>query len=442
MSSLLDSMLDNYAPADTRAVSEQHDPNAINFVAGLSDPGEMIRCGYRPELRRHPGEADAEYAARIHPLVMALPQKERDVIMGAAVKRASLDSTNGKIAVVVAGDPAWHGLGVNVSGLMTWEEACRHSSTNWSVDKVPLHYEHGECFKLATGEFALVRRDTGAFLNRVGSVYQVFQNTEAFQFLDSVVGEHRGRFETAGSLHGGRKLWCQVLLPEQTFEVTPGDAVETRATFFNSHGGEAAWCFLTGTRTVCANTFRTAGTDRKKGISIRHTGDLKAKTAAAQRALGLAVTAAEEFKSAASKMLSTPMQPRPYFEACLDSMLTLTEAEQAVRSGNVLEGMLSISDAERQAAEKSLERKLTARQVNLNDMLDRYEGESNGINGMRGTAWAAFNAVTEHGNHAKRGKQQSDLNERRTRRFESVLDGDRDDLMQVAYQLATGAGAN
>ena len=322
---------------------------------------------------------------------------------------------------------------------MTWEEACRHSSTGWAVDKLPLHYEYGDCFKLASGEFALVRRDTGAFLNRVGSVYQVFQNTEAFQFLDAVVGEHKGRFETAGSLHGGRKLWCQVLLPEQTFEVTPGDAVETRATFFNSHGGEAAWCFLTGTRTVCANTFRTAGRDKKKGLSIRHTGDLNAKTAAAQRALGLAVTAAAEFKEAAGRMLATPLpEPRAYFEACLDTMLDLTEAEQTVRDGNVLEGMLAISDAERQAAEKSLERKMAARSVSLNDMLDRYEGEANGINGMRGTAWAGFNAVTEHGNHAdRRSKGSSEL--RQTRRFESVLDGPRDDLMQTAYQMASAS---
>lgn len=109
MASLLDSMLDNYAPASTRVVSERHDPNTINFVAGLSDPGEMIRCGYLPEIRRQEGEQDAEYAERIRPIIMALPKDQRDKIMNAAVQRASLDRTNGKVAVVVAGELAWAG---------------------------------------------------------------------------------------------------------------------------------------------------------------------------------------------------------------------------------------------------------------------------------------------------------------------------------------------
>lgn len=84
-------------------VSEQHDLSCINWVAGLSDPGEMFRCGYLPEIRRQDGEQDAEYAERIRPIVMALPKHERDKIMGAAIRRAGLDVSTGKIAVMVAG---------------------------------------------------------------------------------------------------------------------------------------------------------------------------------------------------------------------------------------------------------------------------------------------------------------------------------------------------
>ena len=56
---LLDSIL-----SSPRIVAERNDPNAINFVAGLADPGEMIRCGYLPEIRRQDGEQDGEYAER------------------------------------------------------------------------------------------------------------------------------------------------------------------------------------------------------------------------------------------------------------------------------------------------------------------------------------------------------------------------------------------
>ena len=434
--SLLESMLANYSPAP-RVVSEEHNPNAINFVAGLSDPGEMIRCGYRPELRRHPGEQDAKYAVRIHPLVMALPQEEQDVIMGAALKRASLDVTGGRVSVMVAGEPAWHGLGVNVAEAVTAADAIRLANLGWEVLKLPLYFEQGDTLKLATGRYALVRKDTGEYLNHTGPIYQVIQNAEAFSFLDEVIGKHHARYETAGAIHGGRKIWCQVKMPEQSFNLNGTDQVDAYAMFTNSHGDEAAWCFGTSHRTVCANTFRTASFGRKKGISIRHTGNVRSKVADARRALGLAAEAATEFKVAAETMAATPLRARPYFEGLLDSMLQLTDAEQAVKAGNVLEAMLTDDDVRQ--AEKSLARKEQKRATNLESMLERYEEDRNGLGGMRGTAWAAFNAATEFANHEDQGRRRADGIAGQTRRFESVLDGDRDDLMQVAYQMATAA---
>jgi hypothetical protein len=75
MTGLWDSVLNNTAAYDRaapRVVSEVHDSGTINWVAGLTDPGEMIRCGMYQVLRRMDGETDADYAARLPALLAAL----------------------------------------------------------------------------------------------------------------------------------------------------------------------------------------------------------------------------------------------------------------------------------------------------------------------------------------------------------------------------------
>jgi hypothetical protein len=70
-------------------------------------------------------------------------------------------------------------------------------------------------------------------------------------------------------------------------------------------------------------------------------------------------------------------------------------------------------------------------------MLNRYESERCGMNGQRGTAWAALNAVTEAADHGTLGGRfQGSENAKASRRFESILSGSSDEVKQVAYQNA------
>src|SRR5262249_21991881 len=141
--SILDSILDNHESRSNggpRIISEQHDVSKINWVAGVSDPGEMIACGYLPELRRLGGEEDAAYQARITPMLHKLPQDLQKRLMGAAIQRASYDTSTGKVAFASAFKPAWSGLGVLVDGLMTWEQVYKLASLDFAVEKVQKSY--------------------------------------------------------------------------------------------------------------------------------------------------------------------------------------------------------------------------------------------------------------------------------------------------------------
>jgi phage/plasmid-like protein (TIGR03299 family) len=434
------------AASGPRIITANRDITSINYVAGLSDPGEMIRCGAYQELRRKSGESDAVYQARIHPLVMALPENDRAVIMSAAIRRAGLDTSGGRISVMVAGAAPWHGLGVNVESAVTSTDAITLAGLNWKVSKRDMTFTNarGEVIQ-APDTFAISRDDTGAYLGSVGGRYQPFQNEDAFKFLDGLLERFGARYETAGAIHGGKKVWMLVHLPKQAFRVTAGDEIKPFALFTNAHDGtEAAKCFPTAHRVVCANTLRMADKDdRSKGITIRHTGNLQAKRKAAAEALGLAVEEFEEFRESAEVMARTPMEPLAYFNGLLDSVCDITAAQ--LETGiDAVARTLKVTRAEQEYEKKRLEAEAKHRKELLEDVLDRYHSDTNGVGGIRGSAWSAFNAVTESVDHGKLGGKSRARSEeaKRSARFESVISGAGDDIKQTAYQLATAAVRN
>lgn len=447
MASLLENLLSKsttFTPGTSapRIISENHNVRSINWVAGMMDPGEMIRCGYMPEMRRRAGESDIDYATRILPLVDTLPADQRERIMTAAVNRASLDTSTGKVALVVAGKAPWHNLGVNVADALNSADARRLGGLDWQADKTELFYVDATGTKRAQDEaFAIVRRDTGALLGTVGSRYVPIQNEEGFAFLDDVLSEFGAKYESAGSLYGGRKVFMLVRLPGQDFSVNGSDDVQSFALFVNPHDGSGvAQCFPTSERVVCANTCRVAvNRDGDKGIRIRHTGNVATKIESAKHALGLAVKGFDGFKANAELLARTQLPDvKQYANDVLDSVLDVS-ADDAAKGPELLASLLKPANAEERATmEKCLARKIERRDSFITDILERYESSTNGVNGMRGSAWSAFNSVTEFSDHSTLNRFKGSDNTRQSRRFESAISGDGDETKQVAFSMALG----
>jgi phage/plasmid-like protein (TIGR03299 family) len=193
---------------------------------------------------------------------------------------------------------------------------------NFVVHKKPLYYKHGEDRLEFPRQYALVRNDTGAPLEIVGEVYKVVQNQDAVDFMDSVLSEFGATYDTAGSLHGGKKIWVTVNLPRQRFAVNGKDEVNAYATFLNPHGYGSGDIFAHANRVVCANTARVElAKNRDKALHFRHTGDVKAKVADARLALGLAVQGIDRFKETAEAMASTKCEVKHYANDVLDAVL-------------------------------------------------------------------------------------------------------------------------
>jgi Domain of unknown function (DUF932) len=65
---------------------------------------------------------------------------------------------------------------------------------------------------------------------------EVGNNLDAFRFLDALIGSEL-HFETAGSLWGGRRVWCLARLPE--YVELGGDRAQGRLPRRRSRAGVA-----------------------------------------------------------------------------------------------------------------------------------------------------------------------------------------------------------
>ena len=105
----------------------------------------------------------------------------------------------------------WHGLGTKVANSPTSQDALRLAGLDWKVLQEPIYTENGEKIE---GFKANVRDSDRRVLGVVTDRYKIIQNEEAFAFTDSLLGEGV-RYETAGSLMGGRKVWLLAHMPHE-----------------------------------------------------------------------------------------------------------------------------------------------------------------------------------------------------------------------------------
>ena len=104
----------------------------------------------------------------------------------------------------------WHGLGTRVENALSSEEALIASGLDWRVVQKPIMTND---LTPIAGYKANIRDSDNKVLGVVSDRYKVVQNAEAFAFTDTLLGEGV-KYETAGSLQEGKKIWLLAKLPE------------------------------------------------------------------------------------------------------------------------------------------------------------------------------------------------------------------------------------
>ena len=323
-----------------------------------------------------------------------------------------IDMSSGTAAIFTAGEPAWHKLGTAVMEAASSQEAIRLAHLDWQVQQWPISAVAPDGWGTVTAkEFvANVRTDTRTVLGVVSRKYKPFQNAQAFEFADAVVGESMARYETAGALRGGRRVWMLLKLPEE-LKAGRQDLIEPYLLLYNSFDGSSCLrALLTSVRVVCQNTLNLALSHaRGEGVTIRHRGELQERVAEAQATLGLVQRRLKLFQQEVDLLRSVSMNAMRldrYFDSLLPPL--------SVRA----------SDKERANRLRTLD------QLHAN-----FDNDTNSLPGMKGSAWAAFNAVSQWADHQRHFRGKAEL-ARAENRLDSVWFGSSHDLKQAAYTAA------
>jgi phage/plasmid-like protein (TIGR03299 family) len=312
---------------------------------------------------------------------------------------------NGRYSLAYAGKPPWHGLGTQLDAPFTAAEAIEFGGLDYDVALTPLLTESGSH---VSSRRAVVRADTSEVLGVVGTSYVPIQNAACFGFLDAVVAEGKLRYHTVGALRNGERIWMLAKLPGQLRVSGTDDVTEKYLLLSNSHDGSSALrVFFTPVRVVCANTLAIA-TRRgmHQGIAIHHKGDLATKVREAQRVLGLA----QRFYDDANGVINQLARYQP-------SVTQLQNYFRALYPGSA-EGVVT-------------------RAQNIRCELTRLfeEGRGQEIHGIRHSAWAALNAVTEYVDHHRPTRGVNSV-ARNHRRLNSIWFGSGARLKSQAWDLA------
>ena len=184
----------------------------------------------------------------------------------------------------------WHGLGVRVESALNSEDALVMSGLNWNVLQKPIMTTSGNPIP---GYKANIRDTDNRVLGVVTDRYRVVQNSEAFAFTDALLGEGV-RYETAGSLQDGKKIWILAKLPDKY--IIEGEQIDPYLVFSSSHDGSGSIkVAMTPIRVVCQNTLNLAMSTAKRSWSTIHIGDLAAKMDEAHNTLLLAEKYSDKF---------------------------------------------------------------------------------------------------------------------------------------------------
>ena len=228
-----------------------------------------------------------------------------------------INKETGEASFASLRQPAWHNLGTVFDNEVNTAEMLKLAHLDgWNVRledvAIPAGFESDKSYSFVsrTNPF---NKDQTDILGVVGERYVPLQNEDLFSFGDNIL-DGGGRWETAGSIRGGRVVFGSIAL-QDSITLDPNgraDKIDNYLLINTSHDGSIAiQASITPVRVVCANTLNLALSSfkGKKGVKqtfkIRHTQTAEGKIAVAREALGLAHKYIDEFSSIANADFET-----------------------------------------------------------------------------------------------------------------------------------------
>lgn len=300
-------------------------------------------------------------------------------------------------------------IGKNVSDCKSSAEVMHKAGLNFVVDKCELmarmpfglnrnnvvndiageFARDGKIYRELVGAYATYRADTSEPLGLVKAKYEVVQNIDAFRFFDDAIGEGMARWDRAGILNSGRKIYVSAKLPVETR--VGDDLIDNYLVFSNSHDGTSSVNIMfTPIRVICTNMLNSALKSADSYIRIRHTESAKQKLQRGAEILRIACTHATTVEEFYNSLTTVKMSDKEVMEYLAN--LQLNEKEKEL-----------LLDYDKENGYKKLILRdyrtlevtgVSQRKANMIANMFEYYCDGIGQKHIAGTAWGAYNAVT------------------------------------------------
>jgi len=265
----------------------------------------------------------------------------------------------------------WTRVGTDVTGQTSVADILREASLDYTVVKEPIYLQGGVQIP---DRVATLKAETRTPIGIVSPKYEIYQNADAFSFLEEIPGIE---FVRAGESRNGT-VYIIGKLPEVK---VMDDAFNPYVIFQNGHTG---WISLKATicplRIVCQNQFAMSFGKMANTISIHHSSQLASRLMEAQSLLTDVATYMNGFTNTAEEL----------------ALLKITEADR-----------YKICDAFFESAKAITDRQKDTVALKIAQFNNCYNAEDNA--NFKGTAWGLMNALTDYETHKERKQTEASI---------------------------------
>ena len=264
--------------------------------------------------------------------------------------------------------------GVDPEAGLTTEEMLEQAGLNWTVEQRPIYHLTDHGYIEIGNRVANVRTDTEAVLGIVGNSYKPLQNRRGFEFADEIVQSgSAGWIGGSESLGGARVQALMRLNRDIKIGGLDDEQILPLLSFRNGHdGGLAVTVGVAPFRGACLNGMMLAIKGAARQWKIRHVGNINAKVDEARRTLDLAFTYYDELEELGNKLVAQKMSEKA-FAAFMDQLIPYTPV-----------------------MEKNPDSRTAKNREEAVEAITALFQKSPNLENVRGTAWAALQAVGEY----------------------------------------------
>lgn len=302
----------------------------------------------------------------------------------------------------------WHGLGTKVQKGISAEMMIKAAGLDREIEMRPARgaktNKKGEASRYEIVRLPRpARKEEEVLFGVVSKRYRPLQNIEAFSFFDPIVDDKEAYFETAGSLGQGERIWAMAKMPG-AITVVKGDECWKYLLLSNTHTGEGAVIVkFTTVRVVCQNTLMLAMEGGQKAYRVRHS---KIMTLRLKELSKLIATAQKIYKDTEElfKRFAAIQMTADLLDKYLENVFPRTKKQK----------------------DKKTE---PPRWIHTKDLFEShlYLGHP----GVRGTLWAAYNAIIQFEDYKKVRPDEEEES-----RLDRAWFGNSADIKLEAFQIA------